>query len=554
MIKFIVSLFWPFRKLIEWTGVDYGQFISILKLKLLMDNRRNTAFSSKRGGETRNMLLMQSGMYVLFGAILTGMLHVIQSAFVFYFIIHSMVMIFTAMLIISEFYAILFATSDNSLIHSLPVNGQTVNLARNAHIFVYLFLLGFSLSLVPMIMGAFRFGIITLVVYIGSLALNAAFTLFLTNIMYLGIMKLASGEKLKNLMMYFQVAIAIFFMAFYQYGIRLIDNTDVFNMFLTIHWYTFLLPQSWFAGTIDAIATFNWDLNHLIFVALTIVMPLAAAIITSKYLTPLFNKKLADLEQGDRSAPVRKTSKVGGRWSRTAAKIFTRKAEERASFTVMWKMIGRERQFKLMLLPSIGYILVLLPLMFQGKNMSSLETGKMYLVLLYFPILISATLANAVLVGEQKMSGWIFRSSPMGSPAELFRGIIKAGFIRFLLPVYFIVSAVVLFFWGPSKIDDIVIALLANYLMTIIIYYYQTPRFPFSMEKSAVQGGSNGIRVMLSMLIVVFIALLHWGLLSMPFHVSLLLIPLYLTLIWYVDYRWVYTRITWKEIDKNTRY
>ncbi|GET20658.1 hypothetical protein [Prolixibacter denitrificans] len=554
MVKFIVSLFWPFRRLIEWTGVDYGQFITILKLKLLMDNRRNTAFSSKRGGEARNMLLMQSGLYALFGAILTGMLQVIQSAFVFYFVIHSMVMIFTAMLIISEFYAILFATSDNSLIHSLPVNGQTVNLARNAHIFVYLFLLGFSLSLVPMIMGAFRFGIITLVVYIGSLALNAAFTLFLTNIMYLGIMKLASGEKLKNLMMYFQVAIAIFFMAFYQYGIRLIDNTDVFNMFVTVHWYTFLLPQSWFAGTIDAIATSNWDLNHLIFVALTIGMPLAAAIITGKYLTPLFNKKLADLEQGDRSSPVRKTSKVSGRWSRTAAKIFTRKAEERASFTVMWKMIGRERQFKLMLLPSIGYILVLLPLMFQGKHMSSLGTSQMYLVLLYFPVLISATLANAVLVGEQKMSGWIFRSSPMNSPAELFRGIIKAGFIRFLLPVYFIVSAVVLFFWGPSKIDDIAIALLANYLMTIIIYYYQTPRFPFSMEKSAVQGGSNGIRVMLSMLIVVFIALLHWGLLSMPFHVSLLLIPLYLTLIWYVDYRWVYTRITWKEIDKNTRY
>jgi len=426
MIKFIVSLFWPFRRLIEWTGVDYGQFITILKLKLLMDNRRNTAFSSKRGGEARNMLLMQSGLYVLFGAILTGMLQVIHSAFVFYFFIHSMVMIFTAMLIISEFYAILFATSDNSLIHSLPVNGQTVNLARNAHIFVYLFLLGFSLSLVPMIMGAFRFGVITLVVYIASLALNAAFTLFLTNIMYLGIMQLASGEKLKNLMMYFQVAIAIFFMAFYQYGIRLIDNTDVFNMFLTIHWYTFLLPQSWFAGTIAAIATFNWDLNHLIFLALTLAMPLAAAIITSKYLTPLFNKKLADLEQGDRSAPVRKTSKVSGKWSRTVARIFTRKAEERASFTVMWKMIGRERQFKLTLLPSIGYILVLLPLMFQGKHMSSLETSKMYLALLYFPVLISATLANAVLVGEQKMSGWIFRSSPMNSPAELFRGIISA--------------------------------------------------------------------------------------------------------------------------------
>jgi hypothetical protein len=554
MIRFIVSLFLPFRKLIEWTGVDYGQFITVLKLKLLMDNRRSTSFSSNRGGETRNMLMMQSGMFALFGAVLTSILHVIQSAFVFYFAIHSMVMIFTAMLIISEFYAILFATSDNSLIHSLPVNGQTVNLARNAHIFVYLFLLGFSFSLVPMIIGAFRFGIVTLLAYILSLALNAAFTLFLTNIMYLGIMQLASGEKLKSLMMYFQVAIAVFFMAFYQYGIRLIDNTDIFNVFLPIHWYAFLLPQSWFAGTIDAVATFNWDLNHLIFLVLAIGMPLAAAIITSKYLTPLFNQKLADMEQGDKSAVVRKTRQTHGKWSRTAAKVFTRKAEERASFTVMWKMIGRERQFKLMLLPSIGYILVLLPLMFQGKSINNVVSGKLYIALLYFPILISSTLANAVLVGEQKMSGWIFRSSPMDSPAELFKGIIKAGFVRFLIPVYIILAAVVLFFWGFSKISDIVIALLANYLMSIVLFYYQTPRFPFTLEKSAVQGGSNGLRVMLSMLIVVFIAMLHWGLLSMPFHASLLLIPLYITLIWYVDFRWVYSRITWKEIDRYTRY
>ncbi|GET30345.1 hypothetical protein [Prolixibacter sp. SD074] len=554
MIRFIVSLFLPFRKLIEWTGVDYGQFITVLKLKLLMDNRRSTSFSSNRGGETRNMLMMQSGMFALFGAILTSILHVIQSAFVFYFAIHSMVMIFTAMLIISEFYAILFATSDNSLIHSLPVNGQTVNLARNAHIFVYLFLLGFSFSLVPMIIGAFRFGIVTLLAYILSLALNAAFTLFLTNIMYLGIMQLASGEKLKSLMMYFQVAIAVFFMAFYQYGIRLIDNTDIFNVFLPIHWYAFLLPQSWFAGTIDAVATFNWDLNHLIFLVLAIGMPLAAAIITSKYLTPLFNQKLADMEQGDKSAVVRKTRQTHGKWSRTAAKVFTRKAEERASFTVMWKMIGRERQFKLMLLPSIGYILVLLPLMFQGKSINNVVSGKLYIALLYFPILISSTLANAVLVGEQKMSGWIFRSSPTDSPAELFKGIIKAGFVRFLIPVYIILAAVVLFFWGFSKISDIVIALLANYLMSIVLFYYQTPRFPFTLEKSAVQGGSNGLRVMLSMLIVVFIAMLHWGLLSMPFHASLLLIPLYITLIWYVDFRWVYSRITWKEIDRYTRY
>jgi hypothetical protein len=33
-------------------------------------------------------------------------------------------------------------------------------------------------------------------------------------------MHLATGEKLKNILMYFQIAIAILFMAAYQFGIR----------------------------------------------------------------------------------------------------------------------------------------------------------------------------------------------------------------------------------------------------------------------------------------------------------------------------------------------
>ena len=67
MIRFLLSLFTPFRRLIEKMGADYQQFIRILELKLTMDDRRMKGMGNNSKKETKNALFKQSLGQIFFG-------------------------------------------------------------------------------------------------------------------------------------------------------------------------------------------------------------------------------------------------------------------------------------------------------------------------------------------------------------------------------------------------------------------------------------------------------------------------------------------------------
>ena len=226
MIRFILALFIPFRWVIEKMGADYNQFITLLKLKLTIDDRNSKGLQGKGKSKT-NVLLWQSVAQIFIGFLYATFLYIIKSPFTYYYFAHTFIMVMLAMMIISEFTSILFDTSENAIIQPLPVKGNTISLARNAHVFVYLLLMAFNLSFLTLILAFFKFGIVSGLLFFFTLILNVLFTLFLANILYLLIMRLASGEKLKNLLMYFQIVIAILFMAVYQFGLKIVDQSVI---------------------------------------------------------------------------------------------------------------------------------------------------------------------------------------------------------------------------------------------------------------------------------------------------------------------------------------
>jgi len=159
MIRFLLSLFKPFRWFIGKMDADYNQFIRILQLKLTMDNRRMKGLGNKSKQETENALLKQSLMQILFGVFFATFLLMIKSQFTYYYFAHTFLMAMMAMMIISEFTTILFDTSENVIIQPLPIKGNTTSLARNAHVLIYLSLMAFNLSVISIIIAIFKFGI-----------------------------------------------------------------------------------------------------------------------------------------------------------------------------------------------------------------------------------------------------------------------------------------------------------------------------------------------------------------------------------------------------------
>jgi ABC-2 type transport system permease protein len=556
MIRVILSFFIPFRWFIERMGADYNQFIILLKLKLTLDDRNVKKASRKPEKAQTKILLWQSVAQISIGVLFALFLNIVKSPFTYYYFAHTFVIAMIAMMIISEFTSILFDTSENAIIQPLPVKGNTISLARNAHVFVYLSLMAFNFSLLLLLLAIFKFGVVSGLIFAFTIFLNAMFTLFLANILYLGIMRLASGEQLKNLLMYFQIAIAIIFMAGYQFGLKMVDKTVIQNMVLPVHWYTFFVPPAFFSGFIEAITSMDFSIPHIIFTAEAIIMPVAAVYFTGKYLTPVFNRKLMDLEQGDRNSKVKTEVSGKGIWLKLMLSLFVFSTEDKAPFKLMWKMTGRERLFKQTLLPSYGYIIIMvvLPFFTKSSGLSTLAESDKYLIVLYSFLFVAATLPVALLTGNNKHPAWIFKSVPLNSPAGLFKGFINAAFARFFIPLYVIVSIFVCSIWGLKVLPDIIIALMSIYLFTLLFYFLQRPDFPFSLEKAASSGGAGFIRVFGILALAGAVGFLHKFLLHWMEYTNLILIPLYIGAIFYVNRVMVYRRITWREVDRVNVY
>lgn len=556
MIQFILSLFKPFRWFIEKMGADYNQFIRILQLKLTLDNRRIKVTSKKTEHASEKMLMKQSLAQIFMGGFFTVMLIFIKSPFTFFYFAHTFVMAMMAMMIISEFTTVLFDTSENAIIQPLPIKGNTISLARNAHVFIYLTMMALNLSLLSLIVAIIKFGIISGLIFVFTIFLNVLFTLFIANILYLGIMRVASGEQLKNLLMYFQIAIAIFFMAAYQIGIKLVDKTDIQDLVLPVHWYTFLVPPAFFSGFIEGLTTLNFDQQHLLFIVEALILPMLAIYFTGKYLTPVFNQKLMDLEQGDRNSKVKIESARKSLWYRLMSPLFVFNSDEKAAFKLMWKMIGRERLFKQTLLPSLGYIIimVLVPYLSKPVSLNELAKSETYLLFLYVFIFVAATLPMALQTGNNQHATWVFKTVPMSSPADFFKGTIKAAFIRFFIPFYMLIGIPVCAIWGLKVLPDILIVLLAIYLFTLSLYYFQNPAFPFATEKIAAQGGGMVLKILGIMAIALAAGFLHKFLLTWFPFANLLLIPVYAGAIQYVNRILVYRKITWEATDRLNNY
>ncbi|MEI7504085.1 MAG: hypothetical protein WCJ61_12455 [Paludibacter sp.] len=556
MIRFLLSLFRPFRWFIERTGADYNQFIHILELKLTMDNRRAPKNSGNKSTTPDNSILKQSFGQIVIGFMFAMMGLIIKSEFTYFYLMHSILMFMMAMLIISEFTTVLFDTSENTIIQPLPIKGSTQSLARNAHVFLYLALIAFNISVASIIIATIKFGILSGLIFIVSILFNVLFTLFLANMLYLGIMHIVSGEQLKNVMMYFQIVIAILFMAGYQFGINLIDKSQIMNMTIGVSWYTFLIPPAFFSGLIEALSKGLFDLNHFIFIAEALTIPIVATFITTRYLTPVFNRKLLNLEQADRATKVKTSSGKTSFYFNIVSKLFVRQNEERAAFQLAWRMSGYERLFKQSFFPSLAYVLIMVAVQFFKKdvNLSEIASSSRYLILLYSFILVSLTLSSSLILGNNNQIDWIYKILPVNSPADYFKGFIKAVFARFFIPFYVLLSIGIVAFWGIRVIPDIIVAWLVIYMSTLLVFYMQQPVFPFSQAKNSSQGGKNFAKIMGLIISAFLFGGLHYFVGKWSIYGIIALMVLYSTAIILINKKLVYKLINWGKIDDFNTY
>lgn len=547
MIKLLLSLFVPLKSIIKKMGASYTQFIKILELKLTLDNRRPSNFNGNKSKENSSSLFWQFLMMFIFGLIILMITTKLHDSFTLFFLGHSILTLTISMLIISEFSTILLDTSDNTILQPLPINSTTLSLARNAHIFIHLMFSALSLMLPVTIQIAIQYGVGSMAAFVFALILNVIFTLFLSNLLYLGIMRFAKGDKLKNLLMYFQVIMAILFMAIYQLSLNLFEKIDFSNISITTEWYTYIIPSTYFAGFTEMFSSLSFSANLIVLSLIALALPPLGLFITGKYLTPIFNKKLSELEQSDKSTSQTKSRTLANFLS----KLFLFNQQERSSFVMIWKLTGRERTFLQTLLPTFGYILffMIFPFFKDFEGFALIAETNKYFVMLYAFCFLSASIPAAMSIGNNKGIGWLLRSLPIESPHRFFIGAMKSVFVRFLTPFYIAISIGVIAIWGTKAIVDIAVAFMVMYLTIGAAFLVSPKKHPFSNDKKSSNTGSTLGIFFLVMLSTIVLGYVHYYGAQVNRFFPIILILVYGLAIYIVQTVIFKKFFTWKALD-----
>lgn len=545
----VKSILLPFKGLINAMGADYHQLCIILSAKLKMDNRRSISLSQK-GKNSNNQLLLQTLVYSVLGAFIGLICIRIKNPMVSYTIFFAFVMMMIAMLMISEFTNVLMDTRDNSILMPRPINSRTIVLAKILHIACYMLHMSLSLSLFMMITSIINHGFIATIILLLLLLFAALFTLFLTNIFYLGVMNLVSGQKLKDIIVYFQIAMAILFMGAYQLMPQMMDVYDVSNIQMQIHWWSYLVPPLWMSGSFDAYITNTYDLSHLIFFSCAVLVPIISLVFVVKVLAPKFNKALAQLDTaGNKEKKVIKEKNENRSLSSRLSRIFTKNQVESTAFNMVWLMSGRERKFKQSAYPSFGYIFIfILIFAFKTKETFSIETlaeSNKYLWFIYTTIFVSFSITQQLGYSDQNKSSWFYQILPIDKPGDVLLGSFKSVMVKYYIPIYIIISAAALTIWGIQVIDDLIYGFLSIVIVSSLMQSWSDPILPFTKERETQDAGGNFLKGMLLMISATAIGLLHYGLSFIPYGIPAA-IPI-LALIVYIRLR-SFRKISWNKI------
>ncbi|MCK4556580.1 MAG: hypothetical protein KAU47_03620 [Candidatus Aminicenantes bacterium] len=525
MTDFILNIIDLFKWLFRLLKVDYEKFRIILWTKLTDDNRQEKSIVQRKGKkQMSNSLVSVVFVYAFMGIFAGLMLLGIQDLFVSMLLVFAIIMVMTAVALISDFTSVLLDTTDNAILLPRPVDSRTLVVARLAHIVIYIMLITLSVSAASILIGTVKFGPVFTVVFFLCLILSVLFVVFVANVFYLLLMKISSGEHFRDIILYFQIFMAAFAMGSYQLLPRLIEFDSLKSFTFPIQWWTYLVPPAWMAAPIDAAVTGDLSSPKLVLSLLGLLVPVMSVVIVIRFLAPGFSLSIARMEiaesSGDKDQKKRRERRnLPDFFSR----LFTFNPTERAAFQLSWRLSSRDRKFKLKTYPTFGYMLIIafvLTLFEEGEilqKIQALPSTQKYIIFLYIGCILIPIVVLAQRFSDQYEAAWIYHALPFSRPGNILKGSLKAMIFKYGLSVFIPLMILVILVWGPQVIDDIVLAFMNLIISSLVLAFIGKSDLPFSRRYGGAAERQRGLSGFLMFLIPAALGLIHWGMTFIPY-------------------------------------
>ena len=561
MTQFLIKFISLFRKLYMAGGIDFDQLIAIVRVKLLTDNRRQNAAMTQgtnQKKEPKNRFLFVIIFYVFIGGFMTMYIALMDSVMLSASVLHSIALVMFSMTLITDYSAILLDTADSMILLPRPVDGRTLFAARLTHITIYVGQIVLAFSIIPLIVMGAKFGFAAGLVFFISLILNALFAIFLTSVIYLLLMRFTSEERIKDILNYLQIGVAVGIFAFYQIMPRIFKIKDVTDTQFEPAWWNPLVPPMWFGGMVDSAATGLFDGYHLTLILLGLAVPLGGLWLMNHSFSSIFSQKLSGLSLDSKTQTAGSTPSVSeakNNFARGFARLFTSNSIERGVFQIVWRQVTRDRKIRLRIYPQYAYVLVMIVVIMwrsldneEGLTVAleEIKNTRWFLFLIYFGSTILSTAMSLVPYSDEYKSAWVYYALPIEKPGNVLIGSLKAQFFKLFMPFYLFLCILIVALWGVKVIDDVVFGLCNIIILSLITALLMKPLLPFSEQGNAQEQSGSFMRGMLTMLIFFGFGFIHYLVTLLPY-VVMVLIPFQILAIYFLIKE--YRNTPWQKVN-----
>jgi ABC-2 type transport system permease protein len=548
LLKFVGLL----NPLLEKTGVNTAQLHEILRVKLLLDNRRPKASFRNRGGKTRSPI-MANILVLLMGCFMCIVLFISPMPLTGQTLYFSIFMVMMALTLISDFSSVLLDNRDQFIISPRPVNDRTVAMARFLHIILYISRIALLQGLPGILIIYFIDGAPAIALFFLQVIQATLLSVLLVNMVYFILIRVVSPQKFKDIINYIQIGFSISIFAIYYLVPRLVGISVLRHVDMLSHQWTYLLPPVWIASLNEVI--FHAGRANLTVTALAtvgLIFPIIGIWFVAKVLAPGFNRKLAIIGTADgNSVATKKQYKTDFRDK--LANLIAPNAIENAGFKITWKLAARTREFKMKVFPVFAYVpIYFIYITFSGKGYTlaekyeNIQNKPFYIFLIYMTTIVLSSILQNVSQSAKYKSAWVYYTLPIDQPGKILAGMYKAIIVIYFIPYCLIISIATLFIWGPSTLNDIILAFTVSTIYGMLMALFMVKGLPFSKPIMAKAGGG---KMIVSLVILGLIAALGFGhvfLAKWETVVWVLIIPMLLiNWIMFTQYR----KQTWNAIE-----
>lgn len=501
-----------FKGLYTRVGVDYEKMRIILKIKLTLDRRRTSTImgsSNKKDEESENSFVYALIMYGIIGAFIGIIILSSSNAMFSFSIAFGMFMFFVLTSFISDFSNVLLDVRDKNVIGTKGVNNKTIAAAKVTHICYYIFLISLALSWLSII-GMFRFGILTGILFLGELIVADILMIVITALIYLFILRFFNGEKVKDIINFVQIALTIVMTIGYQFLGRMFNVFDLNIVYKSRIW-NLLLPPMWFAAPLYAVNGGGINKIIIMLITLAFIVPIIAIILYLKNISK-FEDSLSKLNSV-RNNEKEKSKGVFYRFGRWTC----RNNEEKAAYNLSVSVMKREREFKLKAYPNLGFIIIF-PILFIfifTNNYEGIESIPLSMSLnIYWFILMIPSILMTLQYSNDYKAAWIYESVFIKDTANIYRGAYKALIVNLLLPLYLVESVIFTVIFGIQVLGILIIVFIFLLIFIATEHIIGKLSLPFTTKAGVVNNGSNLLNILLGMILVGIAATINYFLLS----------------------------------------